>query len=184
MQNFNSNLFSKLSLLICVVIIGCTIHSTKSNHIIIPSDLMQLNFDYDTVFNGSNSRMKIISYYDSTICNDCVLRNIGSWYKVANLAENNCDIVSLLIIFSPKKDELNELLHSLNANPLDYPLFVDTVGAFSSNNPTLAGTGNYVCLLDSLNNVIIEGNPLFGDDLFLEYESIINNYRSNETSKK
>lgn len=185
MQKYNRNIIAPLCLSICcvVMLVGCSKKNAQIRYLNIPSNLLQLNFEYDTTFYGIDSRFKIVAYYDSTICNNCVLKNIGNWYKVANLVENNCNLMSLLIIFSPKKDDLNELLYSLNDNPLDYPLFVDTVGAFSVMNPVLSGIGSYVALLDSLNNVIIEGNPLFDREIFYEYERIINNYQNYETFK-
>lgn len=125
-------------------------------------NIVKYSYEYDKYYGGINSEYKLLISYDSLMCGLCSINRLSIWNDVLEYAENNNDYFSVIIIFSPKQNESDLILHEIKRNPIDYPLYFDENNTFSKSNRLPKGL--FVCLLDSNNSVILYGNPLLNDN--------------------
>ena len=137
-----------------------------------PSSLVKYSFG-DNEYKGIDSRTKIVAVYDSLVCGPCSVNRLIMWKDVLEFVDNNKERVSLVIIFSPKRDEYSYIEEAISSNPIDYPIYLDRDNLFLKSNKVSKGIS--VCLLDSCNNVILRGMPIGNDALWNHYKDLIIN---------
>lgn len=81
-----------------------------------------------------------------------------------------------IFIFSPKRGTEFQLITSLKAAQLDYPVFLDSGGLFLKRNPRIpSGEMYHTFLLDRQNRVVLVGNPIGNERLWELYKKEIKN---------
>lgn len=157
-------------LLSIVILTSCKESRYQDIKTISLSDCMIDNNHEDSIFNIlAKKKYKIFAYLDSDACGPCWAKNIPTWYDIANYVEDKQDSVSLLVLFHPSKDQINQWRAFIEANPLDYPLFLDSLGIIKSHNKMI--TGSFFCLLKE-DSVVLAGNPKVN---WKQYKSILSN---------
>lgn len=134
--------------------------------IVIPDDLESIcNREIKLIDLETVKGDKFIIYYDSLDCSSC---------RIAHLAENNplyemadSSGFSVLTIFSPRIDEIEEVkLHLMMANP-PVPVYVDVNGSFCRHNSLIPSDLRFhKFLIGTHNHPTFVGNPLASERLY------------------
>lgn len=96
--------------------------------------------------------MKIVMYADSTGCK----LQLDMWkFYIDDVQKVSNGRVSFLFYLQPRS--IKELKYLLESEEFDYPVCIDIKGRFAKLNNL---NGDYVCLLDKDNRIVLEGHPL------------------------
>lgn len=102
---------------------------------------------------------KFIIYYDTTDCSSCRishLTDLKPLYDMANTSE-----FTVLTIFSPAIEDVNDVILQLTITNHFMPIYVDAIGEFRRLNKDLPSDHRFHSfLLDENNKPIFVGNPL------------------------
>ena len=95
--------------------------------------------------------MKIVMYADSTGCTGCKLQ-LDMWkFYIDDVQKVSNGRVSFLFYLQPRS--IKELKYLLESEEFDYPVCIEFAKLNNLN-------GDYVCLLDKDNRIVLEGHPL------------------------
>lgn len=126
--------------------------------IIFPHDLQAHVYGNDTV--GSeffHSRYKILNYVDAKRCIECQLK-LFVWQQFCDKLDSLNKDVSL--IFIVQVEEHKQLERIQKVNHFEHPIFYDKRGVMDSLNQFPKERNLRTFLLDSLNRIILIGDPL------------------------
>lgn len=131
--------------------------------IIIPANLPLTLGGMDTVMTGfSNVPAKLVVLYDSVGCSSCEISRMYQWDDVTAFSKGTRNKFNVIFIFSPKQTRsgIHEVKTSLRASQFNYPVYVDTVGAFISANKNIPADRRFhTFLLGKDNKVVAAGSP-------------------------
>ena len=122
--------------------------------------------------NLKKTSMKIVMYADSTGCTGCKLQ-LDMWkFYIDDVRKVSNGRVSFLFYLQPRS--INELKYLLESEEFDYPVCIDIKGRFAKLNNL---NGDYVCLLDKDNRIVLEGHPLQSARIKKKYFDKISQYK-------
>lgn len=160
-------LFTNIAL-VCICICSCNEHrKIKSmmtdflkTEIVIPKDLECIcSRTICPIALDSLKSAKFIIYYDSLDCSSCRIGRLSENFPLYAMADTSS--FSVLTIFSPCPDELEEVRLKLMKANYSFPVFIDVNGSFMDNNGSIpADLRFHSFLIDSYNYPVFVGNPL------------------------
>lgn len=129
---------------------------------------------YD-ISTSNNGKRHFVVYYDSLKCMSCEISKLNNWHKILMEIYDQKTETDALFIFATQKNMRHEVLESLSDSHFGHPVYIDTTGAFTRNNPHFPNDSRFhVFLTDENNNVIHAGNPLSNEKLQALFQKIIN----------
>lgn len=147
---------------------------TKST-VVIPEDL---EYVYkreirDIDFNELSSN-KLIIYYDTLDCVSCKVSHIVENQALFDMADT-CDF-SVLLVFSPRFEDMDELRSHLMMSGHKFPVYIDVNHSFCAENPQIpADVRFHSFLINEDGFPYFVGNPMSDDALFKLFISVIDN---------
>ena len=129
-------------LIISILLIGCDtiikrdIQSFLNKNINISTNM----FSSELLFCHKNKKiindktLRIIVYHDSTQCSPCALKNIYKWHDYMDNLDSLYGFTDINFIFSPPRNQVQELKLNLKTNLFEYPIFIDTLNQLNKNN--------------------------------------------------
>jgi len=143
---------------------------------------ISMSVDWDAYWKGKDTLLpdftkapiKLVVWYDSHDCTSCEANHMYSWGNIANYADSIAQWFNIIFLFTPKKEDRHELNMALKREQFDYPVFIDSNGSFSKQNPILPKNRQLRSfLLDKNNRVVMVGNPLHNPKLWMLYKNTI-----------
>ena len=138
------------------------------------------------VINGKDSiisedyfatKLKYIVFCDSTNCNQCSIDQIYSWEDFIEYSNTLDHQLSFLFIYFPPKNEIEEIHTALYLTEFNYPMILDSVGAFRSQNPHIPTNRMFHnFLIDEKGHIIFVGNPLLSDESSALFKETVEDY--------
>lgn len=142
--------------------------------IVIPDYGMAIMNGRDTVLSISDNMVRIVSFYDSTICSSCEISDIWLWEVVVDSYNEEHLKVMPILIFSPSEEKVDEVRWFLKAHPEPWPVYLDTLQLFTKANPELNTKRHlHTFLIDNHNKVVLSGNPIKNYALIELYQNKI-----------
>lgn len=138
----------------------------------LPDNMELLSGNYKNHYDGLNSDVRMIAYYDSTGCTNCALFNFNVWTNFINTVESHSDRASIIFIFSPRRSDLLHVKDLLDKYVVDYPVYLDTSCCFSKMNPTIHGS--FYGIINKDNKVLISGYPFESSNINKQYYKLLN----------
>lgn len=104
-------------------------------------------------------------YTDSLECASCAMNRMYEWEDITKLDSVYSGRIKFYFIFTPKQENMAQILRTLRAGALPYPSFIDKTGEFLKRNPHIPSDRRlHTFLLDKDNHVILVGNPLSSEN--------------------
>lgn len=137
----------------------------------IPDDLECVYNREVTIINKDTLKpYKLIVYYDSLDCSSCRISHLMDLYPLYDMADTSN--FSVITIFSPKKENLEEVRFQLKITDPLAPTYIDPSGSFAKSNQCIPSDIRFhTFLLNGDGRVIFVGNPYINKklkELFLE----------------
>lgn len=149
----------------------------SGSEIVFPPGLQMLLGGRDTVIDGfADARTRMVVYFDSLGCSSCRVTHMPEWNEVVDYARQSEGRFGVLFVFSPKQGRRfrHEVRTSLRSSHFDYPVFLDTAGAFPRSNPSIPSDKRFhTFLLDGENRVVMAGSPENNERLWQLYKEEI-----------
>ena len=151
-------------------------------HIILSSDLRTVYNGKDTVLaNFTEVPIKLIVWYDSLVCSSCQVSQMHEWCDIINYSDSLAQWFSIVYIFSPKYEDMDNVNMLLKVDKLSYPVFIDPNTTFVRENPELPQNNQlHSFLIDRNNKVVLIGNPLYNPSLWALYKRTIQKMIDND----
>jgi thiol-disulfide isomerase/thioredoxin len=159
-----------LLLLSCTKTLKSEIESFTGQQITLPAEM-----DPDSV-DVSDTQNKLIIWFDSTECGSCRMSRMYEWDDdpAVQYAQGLPGKFEVIMIFSPKKEDVRSLTLNLKNYDVSFPVIIDETGDFPSLNPQIpADKRLHAFLLDKDNKVVMVGNPLGNEPLWKLYKEQI-----------
>lgn len=137
----------------------------------IPDDLECVYNREVTIINKDTLKpYKLIVYYDSLDCSSCRISHLMDLYPLYDMADTSN--FSVITIFSPKKENLEEVRFQLKITDPLAPTYIDPSGSFAKFNQCIPTDIRFhTFLLNENGRVIFVGNPYMSvnlKELFIE----------------
>lgn len=116
---------------------------------------------------------KLVMLIDSLQCSFCKVQKLQRYRALyeESIEEKRFD---LIIILSPKKDDIDTLRDYLFAHDLYLPVYLDPSNAFLSMNPCIpSDVDAHTFLLDASGHPVFVGDPLKGNRAYERFERLI-----------
>lgn len=116
---------------------------------------------------------KLIIWFDSTECGSCRMNRLYEWENdpVMHYAQALKDRFDVILVFSPKKQDVRSLKFALEGYDVSFPVIIDENGDMPRLNPDIPEDKRFHSfLLDKDNNVVLVGNPLGNEKLWELYK--------------
>lgn len=161
--------------LVSILSIGCKsrikeIEETIKNFQSCPITLHPTDYVFfcsDSIYNAQEiegATLKYIYYVDSSECSPCVLKKAFKWNDYILKFDKYKKKFSVSYIISSKS--CDNIIMQARKSGFCQAIFIDTLGAFSKQNPHIPKESMYhVFLLDERNRIILVGNPLTNKDI-------------------
>ena len=102
---------------------------------------------------------KLIVFYDTSDCSSCRISHLIDLYPIYDMADTSG--FSVLTIFSPKPEDVKDVILQLTIADHLMPIYVDATGEFNRLNQNIPSDLRFHSfLLDENNKPIFVGNPL------------------------
>lgn len=136
------------------------LHNFLTTEIVIPTDLVCIsNRQVSKICMDTLNSYKLIVYYDSLSCSSCEISHLATISPLCNMLNNHS--CSVLIIFSPKAIDLDNILLQLKIANYSMPVYIDSNKTFCRLNGSVSDNSHYHCFcMDESNKPIFVGNPL------------------------
>lgn len=135
------------------------------SHIQIPNDLQCIHKnEISAIAEDLLMPFKMIVYYDSLDCSSCRISHFMDLYPLYKMADTSN--FSIITIFSPKKEDLEEV--KIQISMANYPerIYLDTNGNFCKLNESIPNDQRFHSfMLNDEGRPIFVGNPLYNSDL-------------------
>lgn len=141
--------------------------------IVIPNDLECIcRREVKTIDLESIKENRLVIYYDSLDCSSCRISHLEENFPLYEMADTGS--FSLLTIFSPRVDELEEVRLQLMLINFQFPIYVDVNGSFSRQNASIPSDLRFHnFLVGPDNHPLFVGNPLANDKLFDLFQEVL-----------
>lgn len=109
--------------------------------------------------NDGGKPYRLVVFLDSAECMSCATEKMHGWDEFLSEVSLN-GTVSCFFIFSPKKEE-KDMLHTLLVmERLEYPVYIDSIGIFTNENPHIPQTPMmHTFLINGEGKVVFIGDP-------------------------
>ena len=107
--------------------------SFQSARIEFPADMFSVRDRNVLEFQNPGRDNAFVVYHDSTECGMCAVSHIYDYLPLYEKAERSGDF-SVMIIFSPRDSEYDEIMERLVMMDFPYPVYVDYSGSFAETN--------------------------------------------------
>jgi len=129
-------------LLSCFAVVSCKTARIKKElkeftgqQIVLPDSLRSTVNGRDTTLTDfMGAETKLVVFYDSVVCSSCRINRMYEWQEVIATSIGLKHKFNAIFIFSPKRGTESQLITSLKAAQLDYPVFLDSGGLFLKRN--------------------------------------------------
>lgn len=152
-----------------------TMSKFVQSEIQIPDDLECMYNRELTIINKDTLKpYKLIVYYDSLDCSSCRISHLMDLYPLYDMADTSN--FSVITIFSPKKENLEEVSFQIQILDPMIPVYIDRLGSFAQFNQGIPLDVKFHSFL--VNNddiVVLVGNPLYNENIAGLLNKIINN---------
>lgn len=152
-----------------------TMSKFVQSEIQIPDDLECVYNREVTIINKDTLKpYKLIVYYDSLDCSSCRISHLMDLYPLYDMADTSN--FSVITIFSPKKENLEEVSFQIQILDPTIPVYIDRLGSFAQFNQGIPLDVKFHSFL--VNNddiVVLVGNPLYNENIAGLLNKIINN---------
>lgn len=162
-----------LILLICIGASSCnersklrkTMTDFMGSVIVIPDDLECIsNRSIENISIEDLKPARFIVYYDSLGCSSCRISHLADIYPLLDLADSSD--FSVVTIFSPRQEELEDVRVKLMVADYDFPVYVDVNGTFGKLNRCIPTDVRFhEFLLDEMGKPLFVGNPTSNEQL-------------------
>lgn len=169
-------------LLGCFAVVSCKTARIKKElkefvgqQIVLPDSMRSTVNGRDTTLTGfTDAEVKLVVFYDSVVCSSCRINRMYEWQEVIATSIGLKHKFNAVFIFSPREGAESQLITSLKAAQLDYPVFIDSEALFLKRNPGIpSGEIFHTFLLDRQNRVVLVGNPVGNEQLWELYKKEI-----------
>ena len=143
--------------------------------IVFPSSEM-LHVDNSTSYNlyekTSKTEYMLLVFCGPGECSTCAMNKMSEWNALLNLEKKG--IVNLNFVFSPSKEEKDDVIAAYHTSGLEHSIELDTCGVFLQKNPQIPGARAFhTLLLDTNNKVVLVGDPLHNKEIEKLFHKII-----------
>lgn len=120
--------------------------------------------DSATFYTG---KMALVVYSDSNVCSPCLVKSMHLWLEILDTVKDRYgDELRTYFIFTPRREQLNELKHEIRTSLFEHPVFIDTTNVFYRHNQHIPKDERlHTFLLDKKRNVLLAGSPLMSEPL-------------------
>lgn len=174
---------SIVTIIVLSVLISCSdrynvkrtmVEFTKSE-IILPDRLTFVKNGECSTINSSEliNDNTLIIYIDSTSCSGCKISHFSDMLPLYHLSDSVEHNFSVMAIFSPKNENINEVESLLRLLKFPYPIYLDFDQQFAKINNLPSDKRFHNFLISSDGKVKYVGNPLASEDLMSVFLNII-----------
>lgn len=131
----------------------------KQTTIVFPENTLIIrNGAANTCTSMFNKRTTFVIYYEENDCQECDIAHLSDLAPLYSLAdEQNIDICCL---FSPKEDEVRDVIELLKSSGFGYDVFVDIEHSFKQSNPELPADKRFhIFCVNHESKPVFIGNP-------------------------
>ena len=108
----------------------------------------------------------MVILYNEAECGSCRISKLNMLDTLFRLSETS-NKFQMLVVFSPKEDDILEILHLLTNKRYQYPIALDVSGNFGKLNSFIPDDSRFHSFLtDSNRKPILIGNPLYSSELW------------------
>lgn len=154
-----------------LVMVGCgqkksmdEMESFKSHPFRLYTDSMAVIYPQNAVSDEKEGipSCYLVVYSDSTVCNPCAAKVLYQWNAlVDSLKGKYGNVVKPCFIFSPKREQVEEVKYAMEEVMIGFPVYIDTLYLTARNNPQLpANPLMHTFLVDKEGKVLLVGSPL------------------------
>lgn len=133
----------------------------------IPYDMMEIAGGSIRKYKVPNTDSPLmVIYYNEAECGSCRISKLNMLDTLFRLSETSGKF-QMLVVFSPKQEDIQEILTLLMNKHYPYPIALDTSGLFHQLNSFIPNDNRFHCFLtDSNKKPIFIGNPLYSSELW------------------
>lgn len=172
---------SGIVLLISVLLVsGCAsrrmtreVEEMMSARIVVPDDVFVIKDKNVLQYDDDGDKATLVMFHDSTVCNPC---HVGHMYDYLHFYEyaDSTGLFDIMMIFSPREAEYDEVMSEAVILDYPYPLYVDYGGSFRRENACIPDDDRLHCfLMDKDNRPVFIGNPLLSHELWVLFENAL-----------
>lgn len=164
-----------VTIFVIFVLYSCTGKDKQVTSIMLPDNMELLSGSYKSKFDGIDSEIRMIVYFDSTACSNCTIKNFWIWTGLINSFEQYNDQASIVFIFAPGKSERLHTKSMLKDYVVNYPVYIDSAYTFRKINPKI--NNQFFGIIDHDNNVLLSGYPFDSPNKQNQYIRILKNHK-------
>lgn len=162
-----------VSLFCCLGLVACTerrisrqLKEFMGQTVIIPTDMIKF-FNGEQIMDWQIPEIPLmVFYHDSLSCSSCQISHLSDIERVYELADS-LGTFDVMTIFSPKAEELGDVLKKIAIRDFEYPVYVDISGSFSSARGHIPSDKRFHSfLLNQDKCPVFVGNPVNTDKLW------------------
>lgn len=167
--------------ILSIMVMSC--HSNEAKKIVL--SMIDKNVDFncsdlslkyegrDTIITNYLSGNKLLILIDSIGCSSCKLKNLNNWMPyIDTLKKYN---ITPVFIISTTNNKSEDVDISLKVIDFSYPIYVSYNSEFLKKNQFIpANPLFHVFLLDSNNNVVVVGDPMWNSEIWQLYVTEFN----------
>ena len=121
---------------------------------------------------------RFIVYYDSLGCSSCRISHLADIFPLLDMADTSD--FSVLTIFSPLQEELEDVRLKLMVADYDFPVYVDVNGTFGKLNRCIPTDVRFhEFLLDEMGKPLFVGNPTSNEQLSELFTRVLSKHNNN-----
>lgn len=156
-----------------------TMSEFMATEIVLPDDLECIyNRNMSGIQKDTLKTYKLIVYYDTLDCSSCRISHLIDLYPIYDMADTSN--FSVLPIFSPKAEDVKEVILQLTIADCRIPIYIDTTGKFCRLNQNIPSDPRFHSFLMDVNNKpIFVGNPLSSSKLLELFKEIVQTHQIN-----
>lgn len=150
------------------------IRRVYGEQIVMPSTLRYVNGALLEYGYSDDAMATLLIWYDSTQCSGCKLSGINSLEHFVKFCKDTATQANVDIVFSPPVDIQEAFEDAVENVKLNYPIYIDFIGAFAKQNRKLPKTEQlHTFLLDATGRVVLVGDPTQNPKLWNLYKKNI-----------
>lgn len=180
-----------LATCLCTIFMSCGEHykvkkiisDFTASEIILPDELECIyKKQVRNIVKDTLKPYKYIIYYDSYDCSSCRIANLTNIYPLYSFADTNN--ISVLTIFSPKEEDIDNVTLQLIISDLDIPIYIDVNNIFQKQNPSIPRDLRFHCfLLNNDGKPLLVGNPITSDRIMRLLQTLTYNINNQQQKK-
>lgn len=145
-----------------------------TQQVIIPDSLIIIPGKDTSSFISRDSLLKtkeLLLWLDSASCISCSLGQLSKYEELYK--ESKQKNFNLFVLVSPTFDNYTDTYLQLSSMHTSFPIYIDICNKFSDSNPILKEKWSHCLLLGTDGFPLFIGDPLFNDDLYQAFNTIL-----------